>query len=72
MMHHSRATWLAYNRRVDIVLEPTGKESTEAFPNDASDARILWQRAQPSLRKVEMSANSATADRSLHAGLRQN
>ena len=71
MMHHSRATWLAYNRRVDIILEPAGKQSTEAFPNDASDARILWQRAQPSLRKVESAANSATTAASLHAALQQ-
>ncbi|MGC2329414.1 MAG: OmpA family protein [Candidatus Sulfotelmatobacter sp.] len=71
MNHHARATWLAYNRRVDIVLEPTGKPSTEVFPNDASDARILWQRAQPSLRKVELAANSATPDESLRAEAKQ-
>jgi outer membrane protein OmpA-like peptidoglycan-associated protein len=70
MMHRSRATWLAYNRRVDIILEPTGKASAEAYPNDASDARILWQRAEPSLRKVESAANSATNAESLRAGLR--
>jgi hypothetical protein len=71
MMPHSRATWLAYNRRVDIILEPTGKQSTEAFPNDASDARLLWQRAQPRLRKVESAANLATTAASLHAALQQ-
>ena len=72
MMHRSSATWLAYNRRVDVVLEPTGEQSMVTFPNDASDARILWQRVQPGLRKVESAANSATSDKSLHAGLRQN
>ena len=72
MMHHSSATWLAYNRRVDVVLEPTGEQSMETFPNDASDARILWQRAQPGLRKVESAANSATSDKSLHAEARLN
>jgi hypothetical protein len=61
MTHRSSATWLAYNRRVDIILEPTGKQSTEAYPNDASDARILWQRAQPTLHKVESAANQTTA-----------
>lgn len=60
MKNRSQATWLAYNRRVDIVLEPIGKQSTEAFPNDATDARILWQRAQPTLRKVELAANPGT------------
>ena len=72
MMHHTRATWLAYNRRVDIILEPTGKQSTQAFPNDASDARILWQRAEPSLRKVELAVNSATTGKTLQAGMKQN
>ena len=65
MMRRSSATWLAYNRRVDIILEPTGKQSTEAYPNDASDARILWQRAQPTLQKVEPAANQTTATASL-------
>lgn len=67
MMHKSAATWLAYNRRVDIILEPTGKQSTEAYPNHASDARILWQRAQPSLHTVESAANQATTAASLRA-----
>ena len=65
MMRRSSATWLAYNRRVDIILEPTGKQSTEAYPNDASDARILWQRAQPSLHKVESATNQTTTTASL-------
>jgi hypothetical protein len=38
---------------VDIILEPAGQESTEAFPNDAPDARLLWQRPQPSLKAIE-------------------
>ena len=44
MTHHPKVTWLAYNRRVDIVLEPSGQQSMKAFPSDAPDARILWQR----------------------------
>lgn len=67
MTRRSAATWLAYNRRVDIILEPTGKESAEAYPNDASDARILWQRAQPSLQKVESATNQTTTTASLQA-----
>jgi OmpA family/PEGA domain len=65
MMHRPQATWLAYNRRVDIILEPTGKQSTEAYPNDTTGARILWERAQPSLRTVESAANSRTTAVSL-------
>jgi OmpA family protein/PEGA domain-containing protein len=53
MESRNKATWLAYNRRVDIILEPSGQESTEAYPNDAPDARVLWQRPVPSLGTVE-------------------
>lgn len=53
MLHRTRSTWLAYNRRVDIILEPTGKESLKYYPNTAPDARILWQMPHPSLKKVE-------------------
>jgi hypothetical protein len=65
MNHRAHATWLAYNRRVDIILEPTGQQSTEAFPNDASDARLLWQRAEPSLRKVESAAKTSSTTAAL-------
>jgi len=53
MKNKKKATWLAYNRRVDVLLEPAGQESTEAYPNDAPDARILWQRPVPQLKAVE-------------------
>jgi len=38
---------------VDIILEPTGKESAKAYPNGAPDARVLWQKPKPSLKKVQ-------------------
>lgn len=53
MSAKEKATWLAYNRRVDIILEPMGQQSTEAYPNDAGDARILWQMPTPKLNQVE-------------------
>jgi outer membrane protein OmpA-like peptidoglycan-associated protein len=53
MKNKKKATWLAYNRRVDVILEPTCQESTEAYPNDAPDARVLWQRPVPKLKTVE-------------------
>jgi hypothetical protein len=59
MSDHTRATWLAYNRRVDIILEPTGQESTQAFPNDSPEARILWERAEPSLKAVESASQTS-------------
>jgi hypothetical protein len=69
MMHNATATWMAYNRRVDIILEPTGTPSTDAYPNAASAARLLWQRAEPSLHKVERAQQSTTAAAWLQAAL---
>jgi hypothetical protein len=49
----SRATWLAYNRRVDIVLVPTNAESVRFYPNQAPDSQILWQKPKPARSAVE-------------------
>jgi hypothetical protein len=49
----SRATWLAYNRRVDIVLMPTNAESERLYPNQAPDSQILWQISKPARSAVE-------------------
>lgn len=46
-------TWLAYNRRVDIVLVPTNAPSERFFPNEASDSEIIWQKQKPSRSVVE-------------------
>jgi hypothetical protein len=61
MIKRKKSTWLAYNRRVDIILEPAGQESTEAYPNDAPDAHVLWQRPAPSLKTVETAAGAQNA-----------
>lgn len=53
MTRKPKATTLAYNRRVDIVLEPAGKESARTYPFAASDARVLWQRPTPSAKAVQ-------------------
>jgi peptidoglycan-associated lipoprotein len=53
MVHRDKDTWLAYNRRVDIILEPTGKESLKYYPDGAPDAKILWQKPKPTMKKVE-------------------
>ncbi|MGH9718442.1 MAG: OmpA family protein [Candidatus Acidiferrales bacterium] len=53
MARRGRADWLAYNRRVDIILLPSGKKSTQFYPNSAPDARIIWQQPRPALRRVE-------------------
>jgi len=47
---NSAALVWAHNRRVDITLLPMGKQSTQFFPGDAEEAKILfrskWQRRQ--------------------------
>lgn len=53
MISRQKVTWLAYNRRVDIILQPVGQQSTEAYPNGVPDARVLWQRPEPKLKVVE-------------------
>lgn len=61
MSRDKKATWLAYNRRVDIVLEPTGQESSEVYPDNAPDARILWVRKEPRLKAVESAAKTSVS-----------
>jgi flagellar motor protein MotB len=46
-LKNTHASWLAYNRRVDILFLPSNKESERYYPNNAPDADILWQRAKP-------------------------
>lgn len=45
--------WLAYNRRVDIVLLPSGKKAEQFYPHNADDSQIIWQVPKPTLKKVE-------------------
>jgi len=54
-IHSFRATWLAYNRRVDIVLLPTNAESARFYPQQAPDSGILWQRPKPKRAVIEKS-----------------
>ncbi len=44
--------WMAYNRRVDLVLQPLGMHSTRSYPHAAGDSGVLWQRAKPSWKVV--------------------
>ena len=69
MVKDKKITWLAFNRRADVVLEPTGQQSAKIYPADAPDARIVWQRPEPPLKKVEMlSRIPATSVRQARAG----
>ncbi len=57
-------TWLAYNRRADVLLEPQGQQSTEAYPNDATDSKILWQQPMPSLKAVNLASKASSGTES--------
>jgi len=50
---NKRADWLAYNRRADVVLLPSGQKSAQYYPHGAPDSDILWQVPKPTLKKVE-------------------
>lgn len=67
MAKHTKTTWLAYNRRADVILEPRDVHSTEAYPNAVADARLLWQRPEPSLRKVKKAETMPSAGSALSA-----
>jgi hypothetical protein len=67
MQNKKKATWLAYNRRVDVILEPKGQESTQAYPNDAPDARVLWERPVPKLKAVETAAKNSSGNENAQA-----
>jgi len=47
------ADWLAYNRRADIVLLPSGKKSAQYFPHAADDSGLIWQMPKLAATKVE-------------------
>jgi OmpA family protein len=52
-MKAAMADWLAYNRRVDISLEPAGLKSSQYYPHGAADSNLLWQQPKPRWRMVE-------------------
>lgn len=70
MAKKTKTTWMAYNRRADIILNPQGIQSTILYPNDVKSARVLWQRPIPGLKEVmKLSSNEApTSIAQAHAG----
>jgi len=52
-LRDKRSDWLAYNRRADIVLLPSGKKSAQFFPHSADDSKLIWQMPKPPLAKVQ-------------------
>jgi hypothetical protein len=64
----TRTTWLAYNRRGDVILEPEGQQSIEAYPNDVAETRILWERHAPSLKAVNLASKAPANAEQARAG----
>jgi OmpA family/PEGA domain len=52
-MRNVHGDWLAYNRRADIVLLPSGKKSAQYYPHNADDSSLIWQMPKPALKKVQ-------------------
>jgi len=67
-----KTTWLAYNRRADIILEPKSVQSAEDYPNDVANAHLLWQRREPSLKKIKMAEKPASDSQPLSASTSAN
>ena len=59
--YSTRATWLAYNRRIDIEVQPADLQTTRFFPHQANDADLLMQPGWPSLQKVIDAQQTPTA-----------
>lgn len=49
----AKEDWLAHNRRVDIVLLPSGFSSARFYPYNAGDFKILWQAPRPARQVVK-------------------
>jgi hypothetical protein len=69
---HQKVTWLAYNRRADLVLQPTDQQSARLYPVDTPDTHIMWQRPMPSFKQIQMastvSAHSVQQARAENSG----
>jgi hypothetical protein len=51
--HNAQGNYYAYNRRADVVMLPSGKKSSQYYPNNAADVKVLYQVPKPSLKVVE-------------------
>lgn len=58
---NGKTTWLAYNRRADLVLEPTGQQSAMTYPINTPDTHIVWQRPEPSIKKLELASKPSAS-----------
>jgi hypothetical protein len=58
--HNARTTWLAYNRRTDVQIQPADVQTTRFYPDQATDAELLMQRPLPRLKTVEGAQQGST------------
>lgn len=58
---NSPALVWAYNRRVDITLLPKGQKSTQFFPGDADEAKLLFRSEWQGRRSVEKAGEGTTS-----------
>jgi len=65
---HLHTTWLAYNRRADVILEPEGQISVVTYPNDVADTRILWEMRRPDLMAVMTASTTQAGTQQASAG----
>lgn len=45
--------WMAYNRRVDVMVQPLGLHSSRYYPHQAPDSSVLWPKHKPVWKVVE-------------------
>jgi len=66
---NSQALVWAYNRRVDITLLPTGQQSTQFFPGNADEAKLLFRSTWQGRRSVEKAGEGTAGQASAGCSL---
>jgi flagellar motor protein MotB len=55
-----RPSWLAYNRRVDVAIEPAAMESARFYPHQANDSQLLYEPNRVTDSKIYEASQSGT------------
>jgi len=50
---NARSRWLAYNRRVDVVVDPAAVNSARFYPNQADDSQLLLESNRVTESKIK-------------------
>lgn len=54
----SRSRWLAYNRRVDMLIDPAALQSARFYPNQVDDSQLLFQATRARESKIHEASGS--------------